>query len=93
MDIKRNDIVDYINGYNVDEQNIETLKKELYELYSVDGDKNKEYVIDLNVESIVKENITNQKVYNERKEKLKGLKELELPEQRSPEWYEMRMGC
>ena len=49
MDIKRNDIVDYINGYNVDEQNIETLKKELYELYSVDGDKNKEYVIDLNV--------------------------------------------
>ena len=90
MDIKRNDIVDYINGYNVDEQNIETLKKELYELYSVDGDKNKEYVIDLNVESIVKENITNQKVYNERKEKLKGLKELELPEQRSPEWYEMR---
>ena len=70
MDIKRNDIVDYINGYNVDEQNIETLKKELYELYSVDGDKNKEYVIDLNVESIVKENITNQKVYNERKQKM-----------------------
>ena len=92
MDIKRNDIVDYINGYNVDEQNIETLKKELYELYSVDGDKNKEYVIDLNVESIVKENITNQKVYNERKEKLKGLKQLKLPEQRSPEWYEMRKG-
>ena len=90
MDIKRDDIADYINGYSVDEQDIETLKEELYSVYNVDGDENKIYVIDLNVESIVKENISNQKVYNERKEKLKCLKRLELPEQRSPEWYEMR---
>ena len=90
MDIKRNDIIDYINGYNVDDQDLELLKQELYQVYDVDGDENKIYVIDLNVESIVKENISNQKVYNERKEKLKGLKQLELPEQRSPEWYEMR---
>ena len=90
MDIKRVDIVDYINGYSIDEQDLETLKQELYDIYNVDGDENKIYVIDLNVESIVKENISNQKVYNERKEKLKGLKLLELPEQRSPEWYEMR---
>ena len=66
------------------------MKHELYGVYTVDGDENKKYVIDLNVESIVKENISNQKVYNERKEKLKGLKQLKLPEQRSPEWYEMR---
>ena len=90
MDIKRTDIIEYINGYSVDEQDLETLKEELYSVYNVDGDENKIYVIDLNVESIVKENISNQKVYNERKEKLKGLKQLELPEQRSPEWYEMR---
>ena len=90
MDIKRDDIAEYINGYRVDEQDLETLKEELYSVYNVDGDENKIYVIDLNVESIVKENISNQKVYNERKEKLKGLKQLELPEQRSPEWYEMR---
>ena len=90
MDIKRNDIIEYINGYEVDEQDLETLKHELYGVYTVDGDENKKYVIDLNVESIVKENISNQKVYNERKEKLKGLKQLKLPEQRSPEWYEMR---
>ena len=88
MDIKRN-ICEYINGYSVDEQDLETLKEELYELYFVDGDENKKYVIDLNIESIVKENISNQKVYNERKEKLKGLKQLELPEQ-GYEWYEMR---
>jgi putative phage-type endonuclease len=92
MDIKRNDIVEYINGYSVDEQDLETLKEELYELYYVDGDENKKYVIDINVESIVKENCSNQTVYNQRKEKLKGLKLLELPEQRSPEWYEMRKG-
>lgn len=90
MDIKRNDIIEYINGYEVDEQDLETLKHELYGVYTVDGDENKKYVIDLNVDSIVKENISNQKVYNERKEKLKGLKQLKLPEQRSPEWYEMR---
>jgi putative phage-type endonuclease len=90
MDIKRNDIIEYINGYEVDEQDLEILKHELYGVYTVDGDENKKYVIDLNVESIVKENISNQKVYNERKEKLKGLKQLKLPEQRSPEWYEMR---
>ena len=90
MDIKRNDIIEYINGYSVDEQDLETLKQELYGVYNIDEDENKKYVIDLNVESIVKENISNQKVYNERKEKLKCLKRLELPEQRSPEWYEMR---
>ena len=90
MDIKRDDIIEYINGYSIDEQDLETLKAELYEVYNIDGDENKKYVIDLNVDSIVKENISNQKVYNERKEKLKGLKQLKLPEQRSPEWYEMR---
>ena len=90
MDIKRDYIIDYINGYSVDEQDLETLKEELYEVYNVDGDENKKYVIDINVDSIVKENKKNDKVYTERKEKLKGLKLLELPEQRSPEWYEMR---
>lgn len=90
MDIKRDDIAEYINGHSVDEQDLETLKQELYGVYNVDGDENKIYVIDINVDSIVKENIRNQKIYSERKEKLKKLKLLELPEQRSPEWYEMR---
>jgi len=90
MDIKRDDIAEYINGHSVDEQDLVTLKQELYDVYNVDGDENKIYVIDINVDSIVKENILNQKIYSERKEKLKKLKLLELPEQRSPEWYEMR---
>ena len=102
MDVTRNDIRDYIDGFSVDDQDSETLKKEIYELYNVglmedvvghegtNADDNTRYVIDLNVDSIVMENTMNQRVYNERKEKLKGLKKLVLPDQRSPEWYEMR---
>ena len=29
MDIKRDDIAEYINGHSVDEQDLETLKQEL----------------------------------------------------------------
>ena len=90
MEVTRNDIADYINGFSVDDQDLETLKKEIYEIYNVDGNDITKYVIDLSIESIVDENIRNQNIYNERKEKLKGLKKLVLPEQRSPEWYEMR---
>jgi putative phage-type endonuclease len=90
MDIKRNDIVDYINGYPVHQQNADIIKMELYELYSICGDENKKYVIDINVNAIVNDNKKNNNIYNARKMKLEKLKLLELPEQRSPEWYEMR---
>ena len=90
MDIKRNDIIDYINGYSVSEQNSDIIKRELYDLYSIENDENKKYVIDINVDSIVSENQKNENIYTIRKEKLKKLKLLELPEQRSPEWYAMR---
>jgi len=90
MDIKRIDIIDYINGYSVSEQNSDIIKRELYDLYSIENDENKKYVIDINVDSIVSENKKNEIIYNVRKEKLKKLKLLELPEQRSPQWYAMR---
>ena len=90
MDIKRNDIIEYINGYSICQQNPDIIKKELYDLYSIDGDENKKFVIDINVDSIIHDNKKNEMIYSERKEKLKKLKLLELPEQRSPEWYEMR---
>jgi len=90
MDIKRNDIIEYINGYSICQQNPDIIKKELYDLYSIDGDENKKFVIDINVDSIVNVNKKNEMIYSERKEKLKKLKLLDLPEQRSPEWYAMR---
>lgn len=90
MDIKRNDIIEYINGYSICQQNPDIIKKELYDLYSIDGDENKKFVIDINVDSIIHDNKKNEMIYSERKEKLKKLKLLDLPEQRSPEWYSMR---
>lgn len=90
MDIKRNDIIEYINGYSICQQNPDIIKKELYDLYSIDGDENKKFVIDINVDSIIHDNKKNEMIYSERKEKLKKLKLLDLPEQRSPEWYAMR---
>ena len=90
MDIKRNDIIEYINGYSICQQNPDIIKKELYDLYSIDGDENKKFVIDINVDSIVNDNKKNEMIYSGRKEKLKKLKLLDLPEQRSPEWYAMR---
>ena len=90
MDIKRNDIIEYINGYIICQQDPDIIKNELYDLYSIDGDENKKFVIDINVDSIVHDNKKNEMIYSERKEKLKKLKLLDLPEQRSPEWYAMR---
>ena len=90
MDIKRNDIIEYINGYTICQQDTVIIKKELYDLYSINGDENKKFVIDINVDSIVHDNKKNEMIYSERKEKLKKLKLLDLPEQRSPEWYAMR---
>ena len=90
MDIKRNDIIEYINGYSICQQDPDIIKNELYDLYSIDGDENKKFVIDINVDSIVHDNKKNEMIYSERKEKLKKLKLLDLPEQRSPEWYAMR---
>ena len=41
MDIKRNDIIEYINGYSICQQDPDIIKNELYDLYSIDGDENK----------------------------------------------------
>ena len=52
--------------------------------------KNKKYVIDINVNATV--NAKRKTIISTMhlKMKLEKLKLLELPEQRSPEWYEMR---
>ena len=64
MDIKRDDIIDYINGYPIHQQNADIIKMELYELYNICGDENKKYVIDINVNAIVNDNKENNNIYN-----------------------------
>ncbi len=87
MNIKREDIEVFIqsnNGYSKSEI-IEQLKN-IYEITNDSGI----YVIDKIVDHIIQENNKKSIIYEKRKSQLNVLKKLELPEQRTKEWYEMR---
>ena len=90
MIINRKDIEDFINNLEgvYEEDLILTL---LYDIYEIDKkDNNKVYVIKYLVKEILTNNVNMLNLYNIRRTKLNKLKLLELPEQRSKEWYEMR---
>ena len=46
------------------------------------------------IQTLINDSITNfknnERIYNQRRLKLQKLKELDLPDQRSPEWYQLR---
>ena len=92
MDLKINkeDIQEYIN--NSDTCNKDEILDELYSIYGVDKDNKSSrlYVINQLVSSMINNKKVMDNIYNTRREKLKKLKELKLPEQRSQEWYNMR---
>ena len=98
--ISKQDILDYINNnYSSVIGNIHIYENEIInELINLCNDvneaqnKNDNQLISEKylINSIVKEFINNNLKYNERRDKLYKLLELKLPEQRSPEWYEMR---
>jgi putative phage-type endonuclease len=90
MDIFSKDIQEYIDhNYQKDENNLKDLYEELYALYDVKKDSEK-YVIDKNIIHYLTEKNEKEILYEERRQKLKILKTLELPEQRTPEWYALR---
>jgi putative phage-type endonuclease len=90
MDIFSKDIQEYIDhNYQKDENNLKDLYEELYSLYDVKKDSEK-YVIDKNIIHYLTEKNEKEILYEERRQKLKNLKTLELPEQRTPEWYALR---
>jgi putative phage-type endonuclease len=90
MDIFSKDIQEYIDhNYQKDENNLKDLYEELYALYDVKKDSEK-YVIDKNIIHYLTEKNEKEILYEERRQKLKNLKTLELPEQRTPEWYALR---
>ena len=87
MNIKREDIEEFIqtNGeYSKDE-----IKEQLYAIYEINN-RCEEYVINKLIDHIYQEHINKQETYKRRKEQLKSLKKLKLPEQRTKEWYDMR---
>jgi len=88
MDIRKEDIQDYIN-YSYEEYNKKDIIDCLCSIYSIKNDSEK-YVIQKLVGHTVDENIKKQEIYEKRKKQLNLLKQLDLPEQRTKEWYEMR---
>ena len=96
--ITKQEILDHINLYYSEcLVNIHILKDsiidEILGIYvQMGGDKNNNQLISAKyfIKSIVEEYINEIKVFEERINKLQQLLKLELPEQRSPEWFEMR---
>lgn len=86
--ISKEDIQEYI--INNISDGLMCILGELYNIYNIKPGSPDKYVIDNIVEYYYNEYNGKQKIYSERKEKLSKLKMLELPEQRSDEWYAMR---
>tara|TARA_B100002051_G_C16733965_1_gene639991 strand:+ start:791 stop:1927 length:1137 start_codon:yes stop_codon:yes gene_type:complete len=94
MKITRDDINEYLK-YNYQEKSSSDiyndftyLLNDLYNIYNVTNLSEK-YVI----KHLVNEYIEKCKHINIKEQKLEKLKQLELPEQRSPEWYALRKNC
>ena len=87
MHVNRNDIEKYINHSN----HLNRIKtyNELVKLCSVTSQSEK-YVLENIINTYIDRLEQEKKVYDERRVKLDRLKRMELPEQRSAEWYEMR---
>ena len=87
MDIKKDDIDEYISNHQNFDPN--EIKKALYELYEPQSISDK-YVIDQLINHTIADNERKYENYRRRKKQLNYLKTLQLPEQRSVEWYKMR---
>jgi len=87
MHVDRNDIEAYINQSN----HLNRIKtyNELVKLCSVTSQSEK-YVLENIINTYIDRLEQEKRVYDGRRIKLDRLKRLELPEQRSAEWYEMR---
>ena len=86
--INKDDVIEYITiNY---EDGYESIKLELYNHYNIEGETPENYVIDYLISYHMEDNRLKNEMYERRKAQLSKLKKIELPEQRSPEWYEMR---
>ena len=92
MEIRSSDIYEYLqhNSYVYDKDTLQ----ELIEIYKIDPTtnygKSQIYIIDKLSKNHILEKERLESIYKRRKDILNELKQLELPDQRTPEWYEMR---
>tara|TARA_Y100000817_G_scaffold69584_1_gene52985 strand:+ start:6072 stop:7244 length:1173 start_codon:yes stop_codon:yes gene_type:complete len=92
MEIKitKEDIETYILNYEDEgEVDVDTIWNDLKEIYTITT-KPEEYVVKELLSHTIHKMNHKRKLVQRRKEQLKQLKKLVLPEQRSKEWYEMR---
>jgi len=96
--IKKSDIIDYINSnYSDALDNLHLYEKyileEIIDLFNIVSEDKNDHQVNAEkyfIKEIISEYINNKNIFNIRKNKLYGLMKLKLPEQRSPEWFEMR---
>jgi len=92
MEIQSNDIHDYIDNSNL--VHSDDILCELQNIYDVDTStnygKSQLYILQTITVDYIQEKNRFKDLYKKRRKILHGLKELILPEQRTPEWYEMR---
>jgi len=87
MKVRQEDIREYIIN-NID-FTIQEIIEQLYTIYD-ELNENEKYVIQKLATFLYNEIKEKETIFQRRREKLQTLKQLELPEQRSKEWYEMR---
>jgi len=92
MDIRKEDIQEYIENTSL--VHSDDMIQELTDIYNVDVStnfgKSQLYILQNILIHLIREKNQLKHTYQKRREILKGLKELVLPDQRTPEWYEMR---
>jgi putative phage-type endonuclease len=87
MNISKSDIEEFLSTATINDYDV--VVDMLFDIYEVKNETEK-YTIVTIVRDILENKAKMEVIYNSRKEKLINLKQLELPEQRTPEWYEMR---
>jgi putative phage-type endonuclease len=95
MGISQNDITEYILSNvslsQLSDQDKSEIKNNLMDIYyDVNFTSSDEYVLDNLINYVINQLCEKYKSCQYRKQQLQVLKQLKLPEQRSPEWYEMR---
>lgn len=91
MDVKYEDIVEYIKTNGTDYENHLKTLSELYEIdeTTIYGQAQK-YTLSLLLKRVISQHNEWIQTLERRKKQVSFLKNLSLPDQRTPEWYEMR---